>query len=295
MRNSRHCKAWLISLSLGAMVSLSSALAQQPSKELEQLRETSHALYRVGDYALALRSAEQALPLVIREFGPEHEQTSVQYYSLGLTAEKAGNLTAAERYYAETLRLREKIYGAEGPGVAEALEMLGGVQTRWGRPTAAEPLFKRALKLKQDLIGFTHAYQASGYSNLGDVAAARGDWSAALASYRQAIGLVTGQDTSQTLVKSIVDAEIRRYRDTFVGLCRAAWETRDQAGVDRGALLEETFRASQQAWNTSAASALAKMSARIGASDTDLGRRVRRVQDLSERILQLSADDQRLL
>src|SRR5262249_62261558 len=102
-------------------------------------------------------------------------------------------------------------------------------------PATAEPIFQRALKLKQDLIGFTHAYQASGYSNLGDVAAARGNWPTALASYRQAISLVTGQDTSQTLVKSIVDEEIKRYRDTFVGLCRAAWETRDQAGIERGA------------------------------------------------------------
>src|SRR5262249_43918585 len=207
MRNSRHCKAWLISLSLGAMVSLSSALAQQPSKELEQLRETSHALYRVGDYALALRFAEQALPLVIREFGPEHEQTSIQYYSLGLAAEKAGNLAAAEKYYIQTVRLREKIYGVQGPSVAEALEMLGSIYIKQGRPDPAEPIFQRALKLKQDLIGFTHAYQASGYSNLGDVAAARGNWPTALASYRQAISLVTGQDTSQTLVKSIVDEE----------------------------------------------------------------------------------------
>jgi hypothetical protein len=286
---------WLILLSLGALAFLSAALAQQPSNELQELRETSHALYRSGDYASALRFAEQALPLVIREFGPEHEQTGIQYYSLGLTAEKAGNLARAEKYFLETVRVREKIYGPQGPGVAEALEMLGGVQIKQGRPDAAEPIFQRALKLKQDLIGFEHAYQASGHSNLGDVAAARGNWPAALASYRQAISLVTGQDTSQTLVKSIVEEEIRRYRDTFVGLCRAAWQTRDQVGVNRGALLEETFRASQQAWNTSAASALSKMSARIGAGDTELGRRVRRVQDLSERFLQLNADDQKLL
>ena len=127
------------------------------------------------------------------------------------------------------------------------------------------------------------------------MALARGNWPAALASYRQAIGLLTGQDTSQTMVKSIVDDEIRRYRDTFVGLCRAAWQTREQPATDRAALLEETFQAGQQAWNTSAASALAKMTARIGAGDTDLGRRIRRVQDLSERILRLNADDQKLL
>ena len=191
--------------------------------------------------------------------------------------------------------MREKVYGVRGPSVAEALEALGAVHIKQGRPDAAEPIFQRALKLKQELIGFSHAYQASGHANLGDVALARGNWPAALTSYRQAIGLLTGQDTSQTIVKAIVDDEIRRYRDTFVGLCRAAWQTRDQTGADRGALLEETFQAGQQAWTTSAASALAKMTARIGAGDTDLGRRIRQVQDLSERILRLNADDQQLL
>ena len=37
------------------------------------------------------------------------------------------------------------------------------------------------------------------------------------------------------------------------------------------------------------------MTARLGAGNTDLGRRIRAVQDLSERILQLNADDQKLL
>ena len=163
----------------------------------------------------------------------DHEQTGLQYYSLGLIAEKAGNLAAAQRYYTETVRVREKVYGVQGPSVAEALEALGAVHIKQGRPDAAEPIFQRALKLKQDLIGFSHAYQASGHANLGDVALARGNWPAALASYRQALGLLAGQDTSQTIVKAIVDDEIRRYRDTFVGLCRAAWQTRDQPGTDR--------------------------------------------------------------
>src|SRR5262249_61777231 len=98
------------------------------------------------------------------------------------------------------------------------------------------------------MYDFSPPYQASGSSNLGDVAAARGDWPAALVSYRQAISLVTGQDTSQTLVKSIVDEEIRRYRETFVGLCRAAWETRDQAGIGRGPFLCQNFRAVHTPW-----------------------------------------------
>jgi CHAT domain-containing protein len=295
MRTLRRGQVWLISLLLGALAFMPGTFAQQPSKELQELRETSHAFYRAGDYAEALRFAERALPLVIREFGPEQEQTGIHYYSLGLTAEMAGNLAAAQRYYTDTVRVREKVYGVQGPSVAEGLEKLGGVYIKLGRPDAAEPIFRRALKLKQDLIGGEHAYQASGHSNLGDVALARGNWPAALASYRQAIRLLIGQDTAQTMVKSIVDDEIRRYRDTFVGLCRAAWQTREQSATARAQLLQEAFLAGQQAWNTSAASALAKMTARLGAGETDLGRRIRRVQDLSERILAQSAEDQKLL
>src|SRR5262249_12525094 len=143
MRRVERNKIWLFSFALGASAFLSGALAQQPSKELQELRETSRALYRAGDYAEALRFSERALPLVIREFGPNHEQPSTQYSSLGLTAEKAGNLAAAERYYTETVRLREKIYGVQGPSVAEALEMLGGVHIKLGRPDSAEPIFQR--------------------------------------------------------------------------------------------------------------------------------------------------------
>ena len=120
--------AWrpLFIVFLAALMMLTpGARAQQPPKELQELRETSHAFYRAGDYALALQFAERALPLVIRTYGPDHEQTGLQYYSLGLTAEKAGNLAAAQRHYTETVRVREKVYGVQGPSVAEALEALG--------------------------------------------------------------------------------------------------------------------------------------------------------------------------
>ena len=296
MRNAPKlpCLAWGI-LMLAMLAFAPRLCAQQPSVELSELRETTNALYRAGDYALALQKAEQALALVIREYGAEHEQTLVQYTSLGLVAEKVGNLVAAQRYYAQSVRIREKVYGPESAGVAQALESLGAVYIKLGQPDAAEPLFRRVLKIRQDLIGPDHAFSASGHSNLGDVSLARGNWSAALASYRQAIRLMTGQDTSQTIVKSIVEDEIRRYRDTFIGLCRAAWQMSDRSAADRSALFEETFAAGQRAWNTSAASALAKMTARIGAGETDLGRGIRKVQDLSERILRLHADDNKLL
>src|SRR5215468_5110254 len=287
---------WLSGVLLCATFALAPQLwAQQPSAQLSVLRETTSLLYRAGDYAMALRKAEEALPLVVREYGAEHEQVLVQYTSLGLIAEKAGNLAAAQRYYTQSAHIREKVYGAESAGVAQGLEDLGAVYIKLRQPDAAEPLFRRVLKIRQDLVGSDHAFSASGHSNLGDVSLARGNWAEALASYRQAIRLMLGQDSSQPIIRAIVDDKIKRYRDTFVGLCRAAWQVSIASPAGRSALLEETFVAGQQAWNTSAASALAKMTARLGAGDTDLGRSIRHVQDRAERVLQLHTDDNKLL
>ena len=287
---------WLSGVLLFAMFALAPQLcAQQPSAQLSALRETTNLLYRAGDYAMALRKAEEALPMVVREYGAEHEQTLIQYSSLGLVADKAGNLAAAQRYYAQSVRIREKVYGAESAGLAQGLEDLGAVYIKLGQPDAAEPLFRRVLKIRQEAVGANHEFSASGHSNLGNVSLARGNWTEALASYRQAIRLMLGQDSSQPILRAIVDDKIRRYRDTFVGLCRAAWQVSIASPASRSALLEETFVAGQQAWNTSAASALAKMTARLGAGDTDLGRGIRHIQDRSERILQLHTEDDKLL
>jgi CHAT domain-containing protein len=285
-----------LALLLGLTLALApGANAQQPSRELQGLQETTRDLYQAGAYAEALQYAERALPLVVAEFGPEHEQTSVQTYSLGLISEMAGNLAAAERYYAQTLRLREKIYGVESPAVAVALENLGTVYVKTRRHDAAEPLFQRALKIRQDLIGPNNAFAASGHSNIGAVSLARGNWPTALASYRQAVRLLVSQDTSQAILKSIVDEDIGRHRDTFIGLCRAAWQTRQASGTSQRALFDETFAVAQHAWHTSAAAALAKMTARLGATNTALGQRIRQVQDSSDRVLALHAEDQKLL
>ncbi len=270
------------------------ALAQQPSRELQVLQDTVRDRYRAGAYPEALRFAEEALPLVVREYGAEHEQVSVHSHTLGLVSAAAGDFAKAERYYAQSLRISEKVYGQDSSGVAVALENLGGVYVKTGRHDAAEPMFQRALRIRQAVLGAQNAYAATGHSNLGDVALARGNWAAALSSYRQAITLLSAQDTSRSILKSIVEDDIKRHRDTFTNLCHAAWQTRTSSASGT-ALVEETFRAAQLAWHTSAASALSKMTARLGTSDTELGLRIRQVQDASDRVLFLHGEDQALL
>lgn len=293
----RGASWWGLAIALAVAVALPPvrAQAQQPSKALEDLRENGRAYYQARDYREARLFYERALPLVIAEYGPQHEQTALAYYSLGLVTEAAGDFPAAERYFRQSVGLREIVYGRDSAGVAVALENLGQILVKQRKLDDAEPVFRRALKIRQDLVGNEHAFSASGHANLGHVALGRSQWTEARSSYRQATRLLTGQDTSTTIVKALVDEEIARFRDAFVGLCRASWELRSSPGTAAGAVFEETFAAGQQAWNTQAAAALAKMTARLGAGDTELGRRIRRIQDLQDRTLALNRDVMQVL
>ena len=292
---SRFARLPVVLLCLVNLAFAGGAAAQQSSKELKDLQETSTAFWKAGDFGSALQFAERALPMVIREYGPEHEQTAYQYHVLGLIGQAAGNLPLAEKYFTDSLQVREKVYGKEHAIVAAALEYLGKVQVKRGRHDAAEPLFRRALKIEQAVLGPNHVFSASGNANLGDVSLARGQWAAARGFYREAIRLITAQDTSYEIIRRMVENEIREFRDTFVGLCRTLWQLRSEPGSDKAAMIEETFVAGQLAWQTSAASALAKMTARLGTSDTDLGRRIRSVQDNADKVLALHDEDQKLL
>jgi tetratricopeptide (TPR) repeat protein len=265
--------------------------ADTPSAELKDLQETTAALYKAGNYPAALAVAERAVPLVIGQYGAESEAAAIHYYSLGLIGEAGGTLAAAAEYFARSAAIREKVYGADDAKTGDAMQKLGNVYVKLGRLDAAEEPLRRALKIRQELTGVGTPFTASPISDLAALSLARGDRPTALEGYREAIRLITGQDTSQTILQAINEEEIGRQRETFVGLSRVAWQLR----ASNSTLLEEAFAAGQLAAITSAGAALAKMTARLGAGDSDLGRRIRHLQDLTERILRLYSEDQKLL
>ncbi len=271
-----------------------SAHASEPSEKLKAVQKEAAAFYQAGSYREALKASEQALALTIEEFGPKSEQASIQAYGAGYAAEAAGDLAGAERHYVQSLQIREIVYGPESAGVATALERLGHVIVKAARPAEAEALFTRELKIWRGMVG-EHAITAGSYAGLGEVNLLRRDFSSALAYYRQAVSRLTSQEARQELARSVIEADIKRHREIFIGLAQAAWGLREQGGADRAALMEETFAAGQRAWATSAASALAKMTARLKANDTELGRAIRGLETLSDRIRALHEEDMEAL
>lgn len=294
-RRARARVALLLGLLLCVMPREAFAQARLPSSELLSLQELASEYYKAGDLREALATSERALALAVREFGADHEQTAIQTYGIAYVAEALGDLALAERQYRESLRVREIVYGRDSAGSAQAMERLARIVLRQGRVAEAEALSRRVLAIRSALVGGDHAFNATAHADLGAAALARNDTTAALASYREAVRLLVGQKAQAVLARSVMDDEIRRNRDVFAGLAEAAWHESRTNAASRSALLAEAFAASQQAWSTSAASALARMSARIGTTDTALGRRIRTLQDTSERILALHEEDMRAL
>jgi CHAT domain-containing protein/tetratricopeptide (TPR) repeat protein len=270
------------------------AQAAEPSARLKALQEAATAHYREGAHKQALDAAKQALALTIQEFGPDDEQTSIQTYSVAFIAEILGDFALAERQYRDSLRIRDKVYGVDSAASSMVMEKLAGVLMKAGRAADAEPIFERVLKVRKDLLG-EHAFSASAYGGLADARFARGNYSGALPLYTQAIELLTKQNQEQAVVKSLVEADIKRNRDVFIGLSRTLWALRGQPGRNPIADMDTSYGAGQLAWATSAASALAKMTARLKAGDTDLGRTMRDLQGMSDRILALHDEDMKAL
>ncbi|MFZ1108658.1 MAG: CHAT domain-containing tetratricopeptide repeat protein [Rhodomicrobium sp.] len=277
-----------------AAASPSGALPAEVSAKLEAQQKKATSLYQNGFYREALQASQEALKQTIEEFGPDHEQTGIQAFGVGYAAEAAGDLAEAERRYADSVRIREKVYGQDSAGVATALERLARVILDEGRPAEAEALFLRELKIWRDTVG-EHAIAADAYAGLGAVNAMRGDYAAALSYYRKAVERLASQTAAQATAKSVIEADIKRHRDVFIGLARAAAGVKRQPGADQAALMDETFAAGQRAWATSAASALAKMTARLKAGETELGRSIRLLETLSGRILALNDEDMKAL
>ncbi|MGA7323875.1 MAG: CHAT domain-containing tetratricopeptide repeat protein, partial [Rhodomicrobium sp.] len=283
-----------LGLLFAAAVSAPAVRAAALSEKLKLLQEKSAELYQAGSYREALQTGQQALALTIKEFGPDSEQVSIQTYGVGYAAEAAGDFDQAERQYSQSVHIREIVYGPDSAGVAAGLERLGHVVLKLNRPAEAEALFMRELKIWNDLLG-EHAIAAGAYSGLGAVHLTLRDFPAALANYRKAVQQLTSETAAEALARSVIEAGIKEHREIFVGLAQAAWGLRQQPGADQAALMDETFAAGQRAWATSAASALAKMTARLSAGETDRGRAIRDLEMHNRRILALNRLDVKAL
>ncbi len=278
-----------------AFLTMTTVAQQQNTDKIQSLQELARQFYQDGNYEQALVFGEQALQLSVKKYGANHQRIAIATYGLGLTAERAGNDAKAAKYYGQSVKAREVVYGVESPGVAEALDLHGKALMRLKRVDEAAPLFQRALQIRTDVMGFAHAYQAGSIANLAAVATARQQYGEAIQLYRKAIALIASQKTDFVYANKIRSKGLQRQRPIFVGLAQAVWNGGQRSGLTQIAAFNESYRASQDAWRTSAAEAIARMTARLGAADTPLGKDISRMQKMADEIITLNEENSREL
>lgn len=276
-----------LAVALVLLVAPVASHAKEASAELKNLRTLASDFYKSGAYDEGLIFSQQALDKTVEEFGANSAQASIWSYGLGLVAEKAKNWAVAVKAYKQSVAIRDIIYGENSPGVAQALERLGVAYLRSGQHQQARSAFARVLQIRNDLLpGMDHPFKATAYAYVASADLAARRLEPALAGFTKAVELLAKNDVSMLSQKFQQDDAARK-RFAFVGLARAALAVANQRGRSRQALIEQSFRAAQLAWRTSAASAIAKMTARLGAGSTPLARDVGQVDALSRQLTAL--------
>ena len=133
---------------------------------------------KLGDYANALRQANDSLALCEATFGATHLETALGHANLGVLHRAVGNSRQAEQFLSRALALREAAPADQS--LAFIQHNLAGLLRETGNYDAAEPLYQRCLRLLEKTAGKDHPTTADTlydlallYVTIGDTKKAR--------------------------------------------------------------------------------------------------------------------------
>jgi len=107
------------------------------------------------------------------------ESAASIHVTLGQVALNMAEYEKARVHFTEALTLREGVFDAHDPAIAECLHHLGRVSFFLGQYDDAETLYRRALRLRSDALGETHHEVASTMSHLASCLRRRGQFAEA--------------------------------------------------------------------------------------------------------------------
>jgi CHAT domain-containing protein len=261
------------------------------------------ALYqRQERYADAEPLFRRALSLRERALGPNHPDLGQSLNNLATLYEKQGRHADSEPLFKRGLAIYEKAAGPEHPAVATLLNNLGQVDKVQGRYAEAEPLIRRSLAIREKVLGRDHPDVARSLNNLADLYERQGRYGDAEPLYQRAVVIreaalgSSHPDLAMSLnnLASLYQTE-GRSPDALPIVERMIADGRAQPRVALAVLfaaqrqqllaaekaLDEALNAVQRGAQSSAASAVNKLAARLGAGSDRLAELVRKDQDLA--------------
>ena len=121
--------------------------------ELKTLEGQSAAQYGKDDLAAAEHTAQNALQLAERGFGPESLETADALRSLVVIWQAQNDTERVEPALKQILAIRERLLDPNHPDIAKALSHLGRHYFFRGLYAQAAPPLLRALKIREETLG----------------------------------------------------------------------------------------------------------------------------------------------
>jgi CHAT domain-containing protein len=206
-------------------------------------------------------------------FFPETSQAQL-FAPLARTYLAQGRYAEAEPLLKRVLAIREKIIGLDNRFAAEDADTLAVVYTHLGRHGEAQSLFDRALASLDRSIGTNHLEAAPVLSHYAALQLATGRIAEALELSRRSVRVA--QAALSLEVGSGERIDLKMLRANFATNLEVLWRARDVADTKAGA---EAFEVAQLANQSTAATALGQLAARLASGSDALAGLVRAQQD----------------
>lgn len=233
-------------------------------------------------YAEAEPLYGRALEIREKTLGPDHSDVAASLNNLGTLYRALRRYADAEALFRRANAILEKALGPAHPIMAIGLGNLAGLLQDEGHYDEAETLDRRAVSIRETALGPDHPDVAVSVNNLAALYQAEGKVDEALAESARAVAIVErhlAADATQRSTAAL--AEERRNRQYFVNYIAIADTASALRSDQRPALAAETFRVVQLTQTSSAAQAVAGMSARFAGGSDALAALVRKRQDLA--------------
>jgi CHAT domain-containing protein/Tfp pilus assembly protein PilF len=249
---------------------------------LQDRLQEAEALYR---RSLAIREAR---------FGADNPSVAIALDNLAALLHQDRRFAEAEPLARRSLAIREQALDPAHPFIGYSLNNLAALLDNLKRHDEAGPLLERALAVREAALGPNHPEVAVTVHNLASHYLDLEQWDAAYAAFKRASAIWIGRRSAGSVVSEEAQrTEMRNNSDPFLGLVAASYHAAQSAGEAAALQMRaEAFESSQWVVGAGAASAIARMSARIASADDRLAELVRERQDLAE---QVGATDRALI
>lgn len=233
-----------------------------------------------GDAAKADALVRRSLAIKEKALGPNHPEIAKSL----IVRSAAGTDEKEQRQLLErALKIMEMGYGPDHPETAKVLSILGLHTIVEKKPAEAIPIFQRVLKIREKALGPDDIEVAAVLFHLSNVEFDLGRPQQALDYARRSTKILLARAAVDPSILAEAEQgertiERRRYLNAHLnalgGIVREAKEP-------LGPIVGEAFTVAQWATQSSAASALQQMSARVSVGDSALAKLVRQQQDLT--------------